>query len=50
LIFLVLNYPNDMHIEFLCTSGVTAGKMTCYHFKSRQAICTTVQNDCVNQR
>ncbi len=27
-----------MHIEFLCISEVTAGKMTCYYFKSRQAI------------
>ncbi len=25
-IFLVLNYPKDMHIEFLCTSEVAAGK------------------------
>ncbi len=49
-IFLVLNYPNDMHIEFLCTSEVAAEKMTCYHFKSRQALRTLVQNGCVNQR
>jgi hypothetical protein len=42
-IFLVLNYPKNMHIEFLCTSEVAAGKMTCYHFKSRQALCTLVQ-------
>jgi hypothetical protein len=28
-IFLVLNEPNDMHIEFLCASEVAAGKMTC---------------------
>jgi hypothetical protein len=33
--FLVLNYPKDMHIEFLCVSEVAAGKMACYHFKSR---------------
>ncbi len=39
-----------MHIEFLCTSEVAAGKMTCYHFKSRQTLCTLVQNGCVNQR
>jgi hypothetical protein len=43
-IFLVLNDPNDKDIEFLCSSEVAAGKMTCYHFKSRQAICTLVQN------
>ncbi len=49
-IFLVLNYPNDIHIEFLCTSEVPAGKMTCYHFKSRQALCTLVQKGCVNER
>jgi hypothetical protein len=30
-IFLVLNYPKNMHIEFLCISEVAAGKMTCYH-------------------
>jgi hypothetical protein len=29
-IFLVLNYPNDKDIEFLCSSEVAAGKMTCY--------------------
>jgi hypothetical protein len=34
-----------MHVEFLCISEVADGKMTCYHFKSRQAICTLVQND-----
>ncbi len=45
-IFLVLNYPNDKDIEFLCSSEITAGKMTCYHFKSRQAICTLVRNGC----
>jgi hypothetical protein len=32
-IFLVLNYPQNMHIEFLCISEVAAGKMTCFHFK-----------------
>jgi hypothetical protein len=41
-IFLVLNYPNDMHSEFLCASEVAAGKMTCYQFKSREALCILV--------
>ncbi len=50
MIFLVLNYPKDMHIKFLCISEVAAGKMTYYHFKSRQAIFTLVWNGCVNQR
>ncbi len=48
--FLVLKHPKNMHIKFLCISEVDAGKMTCFHFKLRQAICTLVQNDCVNQR
>ncbi len=47
-IFLVFNYPKNMHIEFLCISEFAAGKMICYHFKSRQAICVLVQNDWVN--
>ncbi len=50
MIFLVLNYPKNMHIELLCISKVAAGKMTGFHFKSRQAIRTLLQNDCVNQR
>ncbi len=48
--FLGFKLPKNMHIEFLCISEVAAGKMTCYHFKSGQAICTLVQNDWVNQR
>jgi hypothetical protein len=40
--FLVLNYPNDRCIEFLCTTEADAGRMTYYHFKSREAICTWV--------
>jgi hypothetical protein len=31
-------------------SEVAAGKMIRFHFKLRQAICTLVSNDCVNQR
>jgi hypothetical protein len=49
-IFLVLNHPKNMHIQILFFSEVAAGKMTRFHFKLRQAICTFVQNDCVNQR
>jgi hypothetical protein len=39
-----------MHIEFLCISEVAAGRMTCFHFKLRQDICTLVQNEWFNQR
>ncbi len=48
--FFRFKLPKNMHIEFLCISEVAAGKMTCYHFKSRQGICTLVQNGCINQR
>jgi hypothetical protein len=37
-IFLVLNHPNTMHIEFLCILEVAAGKMTHFYFKLRQDI------------
>ncbi len=48
--FLGFKLPKNMHIEFLCILEVAAGKMTCYHFKWRQAICTLVQNGSINQR
>ncbi len=49
-IFLVLKHQKNMHMEFLSISEVAAGKSHDFHFKLRQAICTLVRNDCVNQR
>jgi hypothetical protein len=37
-IFLVLNYTNDMHIEFLCTSESAAGKNDMLSFQIKASL------------